>query len=105
MKQMEKILALVGGAKVVFIIPLPRYVLSACCKDDTHVSNRLSEELAAEFSGGCMHRRVFIKKTWLSPMHSDAFRWFSAAPLVFLFLGLLPLQLYQIWWIFCVMYG
>jgi hypothetical protein len=51
MKQMEKILALVGGSKVVFVIPLPRYVLSACCKDDTHVSNSLSGELAAEFSG------------------------------------------------------
>jgi hypothetical protein len=48
---MEKILAFAGRAKVVFIIPLPRYVLSACCKDDTHVSNRLSGELAAEFSG------------------------------------------------------
>jgi hypothetical protein len=41
----------------------------------------------------------------LSAMHSHAFRWFSAAPLVFLFLGLLPLQLYQIWRIFFVMYG
>jgi hypothetical protein len=51
MKQMEKILALVGEAKVVFVIPLPRYVLSVCCKDDTHVSNRLSGELTAEFSG------------------------------------------------------
>ncbi len=42
---------LVGGAKVVFIIPLPSNVLSACCKDTNHVSNRLSGELAAEFSG------------------------------------------------------
>ncbi len=41
----------------------------------------------------------------LSAMHSHPFCWFSAAPLVFLFLGLLPLQLYQIWRIFCVMYG
>ncbi len=41
----------------------------------------------------------------LSAMHSHAFRWFSAAPLVFLCLGLLPLKLYQIWRIFCVMYG
>ncbi len=40
----------------------------------------------------------------LSAMHSHAFRWFSAAPLVFLFLGLLPLQLNQIWRIF-FMYG
>jgi hypothetical protein len=41
----------------------------------------------------------------LSAMHRYAFGWFSASPLVFLFLGLLPLQLNQIWWIFCVMYG
>jgi hypothetical protein len=41
----------------------------------------------------------------LSAMHSHSFRWFSAAPLDFLFLGLLPLQLYQIWRIFCVKYG
>jgi hypothetical protein len=41
----------------------------------------------------------------LLAMHSPTFPWFSAAPLVFLFLGLLPLQLNQIWRIFCVMYG
>jgi hypothetical protein len=41
----------VGGAKVVFIIPLPRYVLAGCCKNTDHVSNRLSGELAAEFAG------------------------------------------------------
>jgi hypothetical protein len=48
---MEKILAFVGGAKVVFLIPLPRYVLSGCCKNTEHVSNRLSGELTAEFAG------------------------------------------------------
>jgi hypothetical protein len=43
------------------------------------------------------HGRVFIKKPGylLSAMHSHAFRWFSASPLVFLLLGLLPLQLSQ----------
>jgi hypothetical protein len=51
MKNMEKMLAFVGGAKVVFTIPLPRYVLSSCCKNTEHVSNRLSGELAAEFAG------------------------------------------------------
>ncbi len=44
-------LAFVGDAKVVFVIPLPRYVLSGCCADTEHVSNRLSGELAAEFAG------------------------------------------------------
>jgi hypothetical protein len=48
---MEKMLAFVGGAKFVFIIPLPRYVLSGCCKNTDQVSNRLSGELAAEFAG------------------------------------------------------
>jgi hypothetical protein len=51
LKQMEKMLGFVGGAKVVFVIPLPRYVLSGCCKDTEHVSNRLSGELTAEFAG------------------------------------------------------
>jgi hypothetical protein len=48
---MEKMLDFVGDAKVVFVIPLPRYVLSGCCADTEHVSNRLSGELAAEFAG------------------------------------------------------
>jgi hypothetical protein len=51
LKNMEKLLAYVGNAKVVFVIPLPRYVLSGCCADTEHVSNRLSGELAAEFAG------------------------------------------------------
>ncbi len=46
LKHMEKILAYVGGANVVFVVPLPRYVTAACCKDTTHVSNRLSSELS-----------------------------------------------------------
>ncbi len=41
----------------------------------------------------------------LSAMHSPTFRWVSAAPPVFLFLGFLLLQLNQIWRIFSVMYG
>jgi hypothetical protein len=51
MKNIEKIIAFVGGAKVVFIIPLPRYVLAGCCTNTDHVTNRLSGELAAEFAG------------------------------------------------------
>ncbi len=51
-----------------------------------------------------MHRRFIIKKTWLSAMHGRTFRWFSASPLVFLFLGFLSLQRNQIWRILCLMY-
>jgi hypothetical protein len=51
LKHMEKVLNFVGGANVVFIVPLPRHVMAACCNDTNHVSNRLSTELAAELSG------------------------------------------------------
>ena len=51
MKNIEKMLAYVGGAKVVLIIPLPRYVLTGCCANTDHVTNRLTGELAAEFAG------------------------------------------------------
>ncbi len=41
MKSMEKIIEQTEGAKVVFTVPLPRYVTAACCGDTKHVSNRL----------------------------------------------------------------
>jgi hypothetical protein len=44
MKSMEKIIAQTRGAKVVFTVPLPRYVTAACCGDTSHVSNRLDPE-------------------------------------------------------------
>jgi hypothetical protein len=50
-KNMERMLVFAGGAKVVFIVPLPRYVISGCCNNSEHVTNRLSGELAAEFAG------------------------------------------------------
>jgi hypothetical protein len=54
-----------------------------------------------------MHSRVLLsrKPGFLFSAFSRAFRWFSATTLVFLFIGFLPLQLNQIWWILCVMYG
>jgi hypothetical protein len=51
MKNIEKMLTFGGATQVVFITPLPRYVLSGCCADTEHVSNRLSGELATEFAG------------------------------------------------------
>jgi hypothetical protein len=51
MKLIEKIIAQTGGAKVVFTVPLPRYVLVACCGDTSHVSNRQDPEFLTEISG------------------------------------------------------
>jgi hypothetical protein len=45
---------------------------------------------------------IYLRKHLLSATHN---RCFTASPLVFLFLGFLPLQLNQIWRILCVMFG
>ncbi len=77
-------------------------VLDTACKIEK--IREIKDILHAE--GVCTEEFLLRKPGFLlSAMHSHAFRWFSAAPLVFLFLGLLPLQLYQIWRIFCIKYG
>jgi hypothetical protein len=35
---------------VVFIVPLPRYLMAACCSNTSHVSNCLAPEFAGEIS-------------------------------------------------------
>ena len=40
MKLVETIITFTGEAKIVLTVPLPRYVLVACCTDTSHVSNR-----------------------------------------------------------------
>ncbi len=37
-------------AKIVLTIPLPRYVLVACCDDTSHVSNRQDPDFLREIS-------------------------------------------------------
>ncbi len=51
MKLVETILTYTGEAKIVLTVPLPRYVLFACCADTSHVSNRQDPEFLREFSG------------------------------------------------------
>jgi hypothetical protein len=48
---MEKIIAQTGDAKLVFTVPLPRYVLVACCCESSHVSNWQDPEFLTEISG------------------------------------------------------
>jgi hypothetical protein len=40
-----------GEAKIVLTVPLPRYVLAACCDDTSHVSNRQDLDFLRELSG------------------------------------------------------
>jgi hypothetical protein len=51
MKLVEIISSYTGEAKIVLTVPLPRFVLVACCDDTSHVSNRQDPELLREFSG------------------------------------------------------
>jgi hypothetical protein len=51
MKLVEKIISNTGGAKILLVVPLPRYVLVACCDDTSHVSNRQDPDFFREISG------------------------------------------------------
>jgi hypothetical protein len=51
MKLVEKIISNTGGAKTMPTVPLPRYVLVACCDDTNHVSNRQDPDFFREISG------------------------------------------------------
>jgi hypothetical protein len=51
MKLVEKIISNVGGAKTLLTVPLPRYVLVACCDDTNHVSNHQDPDFFREISG------------------------------------------------------
>ncbi len=51
MKMMDTIISNTGGAKIVLTVPLPRYVLVACCSDTNHVTNRQDPDFLKEISG------------------------------------------------------
>jgi hypothetical protein len=51
MKMVETIITYTGEAKIVLTVPLPRYVLVACCADTSHVSNRQDPDFLREISG------------------------------------------------------
>jgi hypothetical protein len=51
MKLVETIITFTGEAKIVLTVPLPRYVLVACCADTSHVSNRQDPDFLREISG------------------------------------------------------
>jgi hypothetical protein len=51
MKLVEIITSYTGEAKIVLTVPLPRYVLVACCDNTSHVSNRQDPEFLREISG------------------------------------------------------
>jgi len=50
-KLVETIISNTGDAKIVLTVPLPRYCLTACCDDTSHVSNRLDPDFLRELSG------------------------------------------------------
>jgi hypothetical protein len=51
MKLVDIIISNTGEAKIMLTVPLPRYVLVACCVDTSHVSNRQDPDFLREISG------------------------------------------------------
>ncbi len=51
MKMVDIIISNTGEAKIVLTVPLPRYILVACCDDTSHVSNRQDPDFLREISG------------------------------------------------------
>ncbi len=51
MKLVDTIISKTGEAKIMLTVPLPRYVLVACCDDTSHVSNRQDPDFLREISG------------------------------------------------------
>ncbi len=65
MKLVEKIISNTGGAKTLLTVPLPRYVLVACCDDTNHVSNRQDPDFFREISGS--EKRVSLMPPQQAP--------------------------------------
>ncbi len=82
-------------------------VASAVSNRNCSTTLRGFKFLLLNFSRGCMHGRVFIKKTWLSAFSYAQSRisLVFCCSLGFLVPWFSPLQLNKIWRIFCVMYG
>ncbi len=51
LKQVEFLLEQGGGAKVVIIVPMPRYVRNPCCGDSDHVLNQGENDFFEEILG------------------------------------------------------
>ncbi len=50
-KQIESLLEQGEGAKVVILVPMPRYVRNPCCGDSGHVTNQGEKNFFEEFLG------------------------------------------------------
>jgi hypothetical protein len=50
-KLVDIVISNTGEAKILLTVPLPRYVLAACCDDTSHVSNRQDPDFLREISG------------------------------------------------------
>ncbi|MFN9905709.1 MAG: hypothetical protein ACK56F_06215, partial [bacterium] len=51
LRQIDSLLEQGGGAMVVILVPLPRYVRNSCCDDSEHVTNQGEKDFYEEFLG------------------------------------------------------
>jgi hypothetical protein len=55
------LLRLLDGRKVVFLIPLPRYILAGCCGQEDHAPNRVDPDFEDTIRSGLVEVRGFFK--------------------------------------------
>jgi len=55
------LLKLLEGRKVIFLIPLPRYIAVGCCEDDEHAPNRADPGFEANLRAGLAEARGHFK--------------------------------------------
>ena len=48
LREAENVLAACGEAKVLFVVPFPRYLSGKCCESDSHLTNFGSQEIIVE---------------------------------------------------------
>ena len=55
------LLRLLDGRRVVFLIPLPRYILVGCCEQADHAPNRADPDFEDSIRAGLVQVRGFFK--------------------------------------------
>ncbi len=58
------LLRLLDGRRVVFLIPLPRYILAGCCEQADHAPNRAGPDFEDSIRAGLVQSGAFLRILW-----------------------------------------
>jgi hypothetical protein len=71
LKMCDDIVNAVGGAKLILLLPLPRYIKGSCCPDPEHVTNLNSPDFVDDISGG-LEMVEEVLHSWVQSMERPA---------------------------------